>query len=125
MLAQTYQIDFRSRIPVVTIAELGERRRIRRNTGKNTAARRIQDLIMERLNTGKSFHDLLLQGWVYQFWRAKERCPTVTEIAKLMGLSRQAFYRRYSITELYKAYRTAANRTEPAPPDPDGFDEAQ
>ena len=47
-----------------------------------------------------------------------------SEIAALMGLRRTTFYGRYSVGELYEAYRIAA-RTEPGPPDPDGFDPVQ
>src|SRR5205823_8251129 len=110
-------------VPVPTIAELGDtlHEGVIEQLGDSKAimARQIQDEIIERLRHGKSIADLLLLGWVYQFWHKNQhrpqkdqRCPTVAEIAKLMGLSRGSFYRRYTSADLNKAYFVASGESK-------------
>jgi hypothetical protein len=128
MLAQLYQRYLGEDLPVPTIAELGDPvwEGIEQSTDPRAKiARRIQNEIIQRLENGKSFSDLLLKGWVYQFWRRYKRRPTVAEIAEFMGLSVGAFYRRYTRAEMYKALRTACGRVAPRLPDPKGLDSVQ
>jgi hypothetical protein len=129
MLAQLYEQRLDQDFPVPTIAELGDTLRDGKiaDTSDQRAikARQIQDEIMQRLEAGKPFSDLILMGLVYQFWHEKKRRPTVAEIAELMGLSRPAFYRRHTRAELYRALRVACGRVEAHLPDPDGLDAVQ
>ena len=131
MLAQVYEVDFFEAIPVPYLAELGDPlcddliKPHDGGGGKDATAIRIQKLIIQRLTTGESFSDLLLIGWVCQFWRKNECEPTVTQIAKLMGLSRGAFYRRHTAHELHTAYLTASGKSTQGLPDPDGLDPVQ
>ena len=128
-LAQLFRMDIRKRAPVLYLAELGDDslpESIKQPVGKKEKlARLIQDRISKRLNTGKSFSDMLLIGWVYQFWRKHKRKPTVTEIAKLMRISRDTFYRRYTAQKLHEAYYTASGESKRDLPDPDGLDSVQ
>jgi hypothetical protein len=78
-------------------------------------ARAIHDEIMQRLHNKKYIRDLLLTGWVCDFWRKKKRRPTVAEIAEWMGLSKTAWYRRYKRKDLYQAWRDVASHL----PDPE------
>jgi hypothetical protein len=74
---------------------------------------------------GKSFLDLLLVGWAYQFWRRYRRRPTVDEMANFMALSHGSFYRRYTRAEMYQALLVACGRVALHLPDPEGLDSAQ
>jgi hypothetical protein len=131
MLAQVYEADFFEGIPVPYLAELryplyDQLKPHDGESEKDRAARQIQVLIIDRLNNGKSFTDLLLKGWVYQFSRKNEGEPTVDEIAKLMGISRDTFYQRgHTAQELHKAYLTATGKFKQGLPDPDGLDPVQ
>jgi hypothetical protein len=128
MLAQVYRRRFEEDFPVPTIAELADTLdadRIDSNDPRASAARKIQNEIMRRLEHGESFSDLLLRGWVYQFWHNYRRRPTVAEIAELMGLSPPAFYRRYTRAQLYRALRVACGRVEAQSPAPDGVSPVQ
>ena len=84
-------------------------------------ARGIHDEIMQRLHNKKYIRDLLLTGWVCDFWRKKKRRPTVAEIAEWMGLSKTAWYRRYKRKDLYQAWRDVASHLL----DPEWLDSAQ
>jgi hypothetical protein len=128
MLAELYQRYLDEDVPVPTIAELGDPvwEGIEQSTDPRAKmARQIQNEIIQRLKNGKSFLDLLLFGWVYQFWRRYKRRPTVDEMAKFMALSHGSFYRRYNRKELYQALRVACGRVAPHLPDPQGLDSAQ
>ena len=129
MLAQLFQQRLDQDFPVPTIAEFGDILRAGQIKDPSNPmaiqARQIQDEIMQRLEAGKPFSDLILMGLVYQFWHEKKRRPTVAEIAELMGLSRPAFYRRHTRAELYRALRVACGRVEARLPDPDGLDAVQ
>jgi Helix-turn-helix domain len=130
LLAQLFEADIRDAVPVLYLAELADHQEELTEhrvggTGKESNARQIQDLINQRLKTGEPFSDLLLIGWVYQFWRKNDREPTVVEISKLMGISRDTFYRRHSPQELHRAYLIAAGEFKRDLPDPDGLDPVQ
>ncbi len=125
LLAQLFQLPLDQNVPAPTIAEWGDplwEGVVDENLDR---ARKIQEEIIRRLVAGESFSDLMLLGWVYQFWLENQRCPTVTEIAERMGLSRQAFYRRHSRAELYRAYLIASGRVGTYLPDPEGLDEVE
>ena len=130
MLARIYGVDVHDKVPVPYLAELEDRPHQEELTenainGKERAARQIQDLISQRLEAGKSLSDLFLIGSVYKFWLDNKRRPTVAEIADLMKMSRQAFYRRYSTQELNEAYFTVTGESKRDLPDPDGLDPVQ
>jgi hypothetical protein len=128
MLAQVYQKDIRKRAPIPYLGEPDDLFQFSQQCfgKKEKAARRIQELIIERLHSRKPLHDLLLKGWVYQFWRKNKRCPTVDEIAGLMGISRDTFYRHgHTRQEIERAYLTASGESKRDLPDPDGFNPVQ
>jgi hypothetical protein len=71
-------------------------------TNEQFAVGRAEKLIWDKVRNGDSCADLLLQGWVCQFWlkevgsspeSEKARFPTVARIAELIGISRSKFYR--------------------------------
>jgi hypothetical protein len=120
MLAQLYWQRLDEHFPVPTIAELAETLdadRIDHDDEKAKAARQIQDEIIRRLDNRESFSDLLLRGWVYQFWYQEQRRPTVAEIAKFMGLSHYAFYKLYNRQDLYREVRVACGRAQAVNPE--------
>src|SRR5438093_1086560 len=130
LLAQLYECDLREWVPVPYLAEQGEEiaqdLTEQAEPEKASKARRIQDEIIRRLKSGESLSDLLLLGWVYQFWRKNQRRPTVAEIGELMGLNRAALYRRgYSAQKIDEAYLTAAGELKRILPDPSGLDSVQ
>jgi hypothetical protein len=129
MLAQLYQRDLEEGVPVPTIAELGDPicEEIEQSTdSRGKAAKRIQDEIVRRLETGKSLWDLVVKGWVYQFWLRNQRLPTVEEVAELMGLSRPAlYYRGYNAKRLAEDYLTATGELKRELPGLDGLDSTQ
>jgi len=129
MIAQVYQQRLGEPFPVPTIAEQGDpwwEDIIEQSTDPRVRkVRKIQEEILRRIQNDESFSDLLLIGWVYQFWHENGRRPTVSEIAELMGQSRDTFYRRYTRAELYRALRVASGRVEAHLPDPEGLDSAQ
>lgn len=81
-------------------------------------ANRIQNEIVDRLKKKKPFNDLLLDGWMYQWINYSSQedppCPTVAQFAEFMGLSRQAFYRRYpnAKTDIACAFERAGGKME-------------
>jgi len=131
LLAQIYQVDSLEGVPAPTLAELEDlldEGLIEEPTDeKAKAARRIQDEIIRRLETGKPFWDLLVKGWVYQLWlENQQRLPTVEQVAEVMGLSRPAlYYRGYNAKKLAKDYRTACDQLKRDLPDLDGLDPVQ
>ncbi|PWT84460.1 MAG: hypothetical protein C5B58_04690 [Acidobacteria bacterium] len=126
MLAQLFQQPLGEPLPVPTIAEQGDWEGILESTDPRARmAREIQDEIIRRLENGESFSDLLLMGWVYQFWLKEKRRPTVSEIADFMGLSRDTFYRYYNRAQIYRNLRIACGQVEARLPDPEGLDSAQ
>jgi hypothetical protein len=130
LLTQLYQLGLSETPPVPYLAELPdllEQGLIEQPISrKEKLARRIQDLIIERLETGKSFSDLLLTGWVYHFWRENKCRPTVAAIAQLMGISRDTFYQRgHTSQEIERAYLTASGESKRDLPDPHGLDSVQ
>ena len=130
LLAQLFEVDISEEIPVPYLAELPDfldQGLIKQPVGEkeSTAARQIQDLIIEREATGKSFSDLLLIGWVYQYSRQNKARPTVGKIADFMGMSRGVFYRRYTAQQLHKAYLIATGEFKRDLPDPKGLDPVQ
>lgn len=128
ILAQLYQQPLERDVPVPTIAELGDTVCARIEDASDPTAikaRQIQDQIIKRLNAGESFSDLILLGCVYQFWHEKKQRPTVAEIAAKMGLSRPAFYRRYTRTDVYKALIVACGRVGVHLPHPNGLNSVQ
>jgi hypothetical protein len=132
LLAQLYECALDERVPVPYLAEQWDsiaqdltEEAEQADPERASKARRIQDEIIRRLQAGKSFSDLLLIGWVYQFWLKNQRGPTVGEIADFMGLSRQAFYRRYTRADLYRALRVARGHVKARLPDPGGLDSVQ
>ena len=88
-------------------------------------AREIHDQIMQRIQNKKYISDLLLRGYICDFWRKNQRRPTVARIAQWMGLSKTAWYRRYKRNELYEAWRDVCGRVQPHLPDPAGLDSVQ
>ena len=120
MLAELFQQNLDKGLPVPTIAELGDPiwEGIEQSTDPRVKlARQIQDEIIQRLKDGKSFLDMLLLGWVYQFWRRYQRRPTVNKMAEYMGLSHGSYYRRYTRAEMYEALRVACGRVAAYIPD--------
>jgi hypothetical protein len=97
--------------------------------GKN--ARRIQAEIERRLRNQEPFWDWLLIGWTYQWVnhcsQENPPCPTVTQMAKFMGLTRPTFYRRYPDAEhdVANAFVLAGGRLKEQLPDTQGFDPVQ
>jgi hypothetical protein len=97
MEARLYEKNLDECFPVPELADLP--------AGKRAVAAQIQSLIWQRMKNRESVSDLLLLGWVYQFWLNSERCPMVAEIAKLMGISRSDFYRKgHTFAEIRNAY---------------------
>jgi hypothetical protein len=95
-------------------------------TEKRKNANRIRSAIYERVQKRQSLSDWILAGLVYQFWRKEKRCPTVTEIADLMGISRDTFYRRgHTTQEIERAYLTASGELKRDLPDLSGLDSVQ
>jgi hypothetical protein len=131
LLAQLYQRDIDEGVPVPALAELADLLQQglieEEPTDENERrARRIQDEIIQRLETGKPFWDLLVWGWVYEFSRRNQRCPTVAEVADLMRLSRPALYRRNCDADtIDRAYLIAIREFKRELPDPSGLDSAQ
>jgi hypothetical protein len=113
LLAQLYQVDVSHHVPVPTLAELGELLQQglieKEPTDENERmARRIQDKIIQTLESRKPFWDLLVLGWVYQLSQKNQRLPTVRDVAERMRLSRSALYRRKgSAKAIAKAYQVA------------------
>jgi hypothetical protein len=127
MLALVYQADIRDPIPVPYLAELPDFPHQEGPTDdpKESAARKIQNEIIQRLKTGRPFNDFLLIGWVYQYSRQGKDHPTVREIANLMGISRGFYYRRYTSQQLRKAYVIATGEFKRDLLDSDGLDPVQ
>jgi hypothetical protein len=132
LLAQLYQRDIDEGVPVPSLAELGDLLQqglIEEEPADENErrARRMQDEIIRRLETGKPFWDLIVKGWVYQLWlRNQQRLPTVEEVAELMRLSRPALYSRgYNAKKLAKDYLTATGELKSELPGPDGRDSTQ
>jgi hypothetical protein len=130
LLTQFYQLGLYEKPPVPYLAELPDVLTkgfiAKPISKKEILARKIQDLIMKRFENGESLSDLLLTGWVYHVWHEKQRCPTVEEIAELMGISRDTFYRRgHTRQEIERAYLTASGESKRDLPDPDGFNPVQ
>jgi hypothetical protein len=115
LLAQLCQQGLLKELPVPTLADADE---VIAEPGNEKAkeARRIQEEIIRRLKNKEPFWDCLLIGWVYQWVnhcsQENPPCPTITQVAKLMGLSRPAFYRRYPNAEqdIAKAYEIAGGK---------------
>jgi Helix-turn-helix domain len=127
MLALVYQADIRDPIPVPYLAELPDFPHHEESTDdpKESAARKIQDEIIQRLKTGKPFNDFLLIGWVYQYSRQGKDRPTVADIADFMGISRGFYYRQYTSQQLHKAYQIATGEFKRDLPDPRGLESVQ
>jgi len=125
LLAQLYQRDIDEDLPVPTLAELGDpvwKNAIdHSNDPKAAIAVTIQSEILNRMRDKEPLCDLLLIGWVYQFWHKDQGRPTVAEIAKLMGLSRGGFYRRYTSADLDEAYFVVSGESKRVLPDIDGL----
>jgi hypothetical protein len=93
---------------------------------KRETANRIRSAINERVQKRQFLSDWILAGQVYQFWRKKDRCPTVAEIANLMGISRDTFNRRgHTPEEIARAYLTASGELTRDLPDLRGLDSVQ
>jgi hypothetical protein len=93
---------------------------------KARMARKIQIEIVNRLKKKKSFSDMILLGWVYQFWLKNKRRPTVSEISQLIGISRYTFYQRgYTTQGINKAYYDASGESKRDLPHPSGLDAVQ
>jgi hypothetical protein len=129
MLAQLYQRELEEGVPVPTIAELGDPiwEGIEQSTDPRAKmARQIQDKIIQRLENGKPLWDLIVKGWVYQFWLSNQRLPTVEEVAELMRLSRPAlYYRGYNAKRLAEDYFTATGELKRELPDLGGLGSVQ
>jgi hypothetical protein len=131
LLAQLYQRDIDEGVPVPALAELADLLQEglieEEPTDENERrARQIQDEIIRRLENGKPFWDMLVFGWVYQFSRRNQRCPTVEEVADLMGLSRPAVYRRNCDADtINEAYLIAIREFKRDLRDPTGLDSVQ
>lgn len=104
LLANAYQLGLFEDLPVPTLAEGGCRPNetpVDDTTEMRLAiiAERIQGKIICRAEHGKSFSDLILKGlmyqWLYHSSNNDMRCPTVKQMANLMRISRQAFYRQF------------------------------
>lgn len=128
LLAQLYQQGLLEELPVPTLADADE---VIAEPGDEKAkeARRIQEMIIQRLKNKEPFWDLLLIGWMYQWVshcsQEDPSCPTATMFAQFMGLTRPAFYRRYPNAEqdIAKAYEIATTkRSKPELIDPNGLD---
>ena len=96
MLAQLFQCRLGEDLPVPTIAELGDPvwEGFESADPRAKIARRIQDEIIRRLETGEPFWDMLVTGWVYQLSLENQRLPTLAEVAERVWLSRPALYRK-------------------------------
>jgi hypothetical protein len=128
MLAQLYHQRLEADLLVPAIAELEDAlhaEQIEPSDPIADRARQIQDEIIRRVEKRESFRDLLLLGWVYQFWLNEQRRPMIAEIAQLMGLSRTAWHRRYTRKELLAAVRVACGRVQAHLPDPTGLNSVQ
>ena len=118
MKAQLYEKNVEECFPAPELADL--------EPNKRAAAARIQNLIWQREKNKEPVSDLLPLGFVYQVWLKSERCPTVAEIAKLMGISRSGFYRKgHSFAEIRKAYHEGCERIRIDLPGRDGADFAR
>jgi hypothetical protein len=93
--------------------------------------RHIHEEIERRLKNGKPFWDWILIGSMYQWFNhcgmVNPPCPTRSQVAKLLGLSRAAFYRRYSNPkeQIADAYVFAGGKLEERPANPNGLDEVE
>jgi hypothetical protein len=129
MLAQLYQCRLEDDLPVPTIAELGDPvwEGIEQSTDPRAKmARRIQDEIMQRLETKKSFWDMLVLGWVFQLSLENQCLPTVEEVAERVWLSRPSLYRKKCSAEaIAKAYEVAIGELRRDLPGSDQLDLAQ
>lgn len=95
--AQLYEKKLGEYFPEPDLADL--------EPSKRAAAAQIQCLIWQRLQNGKPLSDLILLGCVYQFWLKNQCCPTVSQIAELMRISRSAFYRKgHTFDEVQRYY---------------------
>jgi hypothetical protein len=131
LLAQLYQRDLDEGVPVPALAELADLLQQglleEEPTDENERmARRIQEKIIQTLETGKPFWNLLVLGWVYQLSRKNQRLPTVEEVAERMRLSRPALYRRKcSAKAIAKAYQVAIGELRRGLPGADELDSPQ
>jgi hypothetical protein len=95
-------------------------------TKKREVANRIRSEIYGRIQTGQSLSGLILLGQVYHFWRKEKHCPTVAEVAHLMGITRDTFYRHgHTTQEIERAYLSASGELKRDLPDPRGLDSVQ
>ena len=126
MLHQLYQLPFLEDLPVPAYWEEEEVDYgiiEKSDPEKVEGVRRIKAEIQRRLEKAVPFWDLHLHGWMYQLVnhcsQEKLPCPTVTQMAKLMRLSRPAFYRRYPNAEqaVAKAYEIAGGKRKEELPD--------
>jgi len=112
-LAKLYGRSVHEDVPVPYIAEFGDFG----ETGlpeprdqKARIAREIQNEITRRVRNNESVSHGILIGevyqWVEKFSSEDRRSPTVTQLAKFLGISRQRFYRLYPKprTAIEKAY---------------------
>lgn len=129
-LALACQQGLLDELPVPTLAET-DGKSDDPDDERAQRARRIQDAIIERLKKKKPFDDLLLDGWMYQWVnhcsQVNPSFPTVTQFAEFMGLSRQAFYRKYPNAKeaIARAFERAGGKIDNAPPASEGLDLAQ
>jgi hypothetical protein len=63
-------------------------------------AQQMMALISKMQSQGESFHKMIMLGLVFKFYETKQRFPTVGEMASVLGISRGAYYRRYSPEDL-------------------------
>jgi Helix-turn-helix domain len=97
MEAQLYEKNVDQCFPAPELADLEPKKR--------KAAARIQREIYRMVANGESLSSMLLIGWVYQLSLKDEGCPTVGEVADMMGLSRSAFYRKgHTLREIQRAH---------------------
>jgi hypothetical protein len=139
LLAHFYELDINEPLPTSYLAAIEHRsyrrlpktRAIRGAMSAWARALTIENEVNHRMMTGQSLRALILVGSVYQLWRRNpRRPPTVTEVSKMMRISRGAFYRLYSgrtvANEIEDAYFTASKeRSSARPPPPDGLDSVQ
>jgi hypothetical protein len=122
-MARKIQDEIIKHIGAVKPPDKEEAQRLFPNLNKEKARKLLAKL--NKAKAQKFFAKLILIGSVFQFWREKQRRPTVLEIAEFMGLSGPAFYRHYTRADLYRELRVACGQVEAQSPDPDGFTSVQ
>lgn len=134
-LARLYERPINEDIPVPytwEFGDFGENGLPEPRDPKARIARDIQNEIMRRVRENEPLADVVLIGevfqWIEKFSRVDRRCPTVTQMAKFLGVSRQQFYRLYPNPrrKIENAYFVVCGRQSKSElPDLNGLDSVQ